>query len=184
MHSNRPLFIGPLIGLLLSLSGAIAFGGGRQQLAGVATAFSQAVYTSYADIAALRQRPNVRVAMRALELQFDQTVRDTDEIVEIPAPPYKEGARAKYMLERFQHEPALRNQHIDEEGNVIAEYPGLNGGPTLVLSAHLDTIFPEGTDLKVKRNGTIHMAPGITDDSYPLATLLAVIRALETAEIK
>ncbi len=139
---------------------------------------------SDAEVRALLDRQAVRTAFRVLETQFEETVYDTIALTEIPAPPYKEQARARAVLERLQREPGLRNVQIDDEGNVIAERPGLNGGPTIALAAHLDTVFPEGTDTRVTRNGTLFRAPGIGDDSYGLASLLAVIRAMNIANIR
>src|SRR5262249_50202312 len=69
-------------------------------------------------------------------------------------------------------------------GNVIGERPGAGGGATLVLAAHLDTVFPEGTDVKVKRNGSILSGPGIGDDCRGLGVILAVARAPDEAQIE
>jgi di/tripeptidase len=76
---------------------------------------------------------------------------------------------------------------MDAEGNVMGVRPGTatqGKGPFVVIAAHLDTVFPEGTDVKVKREGTKLMAPGIGDDTRALATLLAYLRALDAAGIK
>jgi acetylornithine deacetylase/succinyl-diaminopimelate desuccinylase-like protein len=73
---------------------------------------------------------------------------------------------------------------IDEAGNVIALRPGRDRkAPLLVVSAHLDTVFPEGTPIKVERQGSILKAPGIGDDTVGLAALLAWVRALDAAKI-
>jgi acetylornithine deacetylase/succinyl-diaminopimelate desuccinylase-like protein len=76
---------------------------------------------------------------------------------------------------------------IDAEGNVIGERPGTGPGPTVVLSGHLDTVFPEGTDVKVKRDSTAAglrlTAPGIADDCRGLAVILSVARALDAAKV-
>jgi len=78
----------------------------------------------------------------------------------------------------------LKNVEIDAEGNVVGHRPGTGGGPNLVLAAHLDTVFPEGTDVRVKKEGMKYSAPGIGDDTHGLATLLAFIRALDAAHIR
>ncbi|MFN9424229.1 M28 family peptidase, partial [Gemmatimonas sp.] len=65
---------------------------------------------------------------------------------------------------------------IDKEGNVIGEVRGARPGPTLMLAGHLDTVFPEGTDVRVKREGTKLIAPGIGDDCRGLAVVLAVTK--------
>jgi acetylornithine deacetylase/succinyl-diaminopimelate desuccinylase-like protein len=158
----------------------------RQQLANAAGQAPprQLVVSSEADIRALAERVSVKAALKGLEGQFDQMLRELTTLTEIPAPGFKESARAKWVLERFQHEPGLRNPHIDEEGNVVAEWPGTSTGPTLALAAHLDTVFPEGADLHVKKDGTVWSAPGIGDDTYGVVTLLALIRAMETAQVR
>ena len=103
-------------------------------------------------------------------------------ICEIPAPPFKEHERARYLAARFA-ELGLSDVHIDDEGNVIGLYPGATAAPLLVLSAHLDTVFPEGTDVRVRRVGARLCAPGIADDVTGLAALVALIEAMKAAEI-
>jgi acetylornithine deacetylase/succinyl-diaminopimelate desuccinylase-like protein len=73
---------------------------------------------------------------------------------------------------------------VDAEGNVIGERPGAAAGPTVVLSGHLDTVFPEGTDVSVRREGTLMRGPGIGDDCRGLAVVLAVARALDAAGVR
>jgi di/tripeptidase len=72
----------------------------------------------------------------------------------------------------------------DEEGNVMGLRRGTGGGPLLAVLAHLDTVFPEGTDVKVTRTGTRLMAPGIGDDTRALALLLTVARAMNAAKFE
>jgi acetylornithine deacetylase/succinyl-diaminopimelate desuccinylase-like protein len=78
----------------------------------------------------------------------------------------------------------LRNVRIDSVGNVIAERPGAPGEPVVVISGHLDTVFPEGTDVTVRREGTILRAPGIGDDCRGLAILLGIARAMDQAQVR
>jgi acetylornithine deacetylase/succinyl-diaminopimelate desuccinylase-like protein len=73
---------------------------------------------------------------------------------------------------------------IDREGNVLGERPGRSPSPHLVLSAHLDTVFPEGTDVRVTRRGSVLHGPGIADDCRGLAVLLAVARALDAGKVQ
>jgi acetylornithine deacetylase/succinyl-diaminopimelate desuccinylase-like protein len=73
---------------------------------------------------------------------------------------------------------------IDQAGNVIALRRGSAGNRTVALDAHLDTVFPEGTDVTVRRRGDTLLAPGIGDDTRGLAVILAVLRALESADIE
>jgi acetylornithine deacetylase/succinyl-diaminopimelate desuccinylase-like protein len=104
-------------------------------------------------------------------------------ICEIPAPPFKEERRAAEMKRRFEA-LGLRNVRIDSIGNVIAERPGTGGGPVVVLAAHLDTVFPEETDVRVKREGTVLRGPGIGDDCRGLAVLLAVAKSMAAASVR
>jgi acetylornithine deacetylase/succinyl-diaminopimelate desuccinylase-like protein len=129
------------------------------------------------------QHPRVRQAMQALEATNAWTLEQQASICEIPAPPFKEAARAAEYRQRLEA-LGLVNVRIDREGNVIAERPGSGGGPTVVVSAHLDTVFPEGTDVTVKREGTVLSAPGIGDDCRGLAVLLAVARAMRDANVQ
>lgn len=110
---------------------------------------------------------------------FDEQVR----INEIPAPPFKEQKRAEYYLGRLK-EAGLRDAYIDREGNVIAVRRGRGGGPKLVVSAHLDTVFPEGTDVKVREKGGRFYAPGIYDDALGLTTLVTVIEQMNKGGLK
>ncbi len=135
------------------------------------------------DIRALLERPAVKAAFEHLDRNFDRTVEELVYLTEIPAPPYKEAARAKAYEAKFK-EVGLKNAHIDAEGNVVGERTGSGGGPVLVLAAHLDTVFPEGTPIQVKKEGTRYAAPGIGDDTHGLAVLLAIARALDAAKVR
>ena len=112
----------------------------------------------------------------------ENIVSEWIRLTEIPAPPFKEAARGRAYLELIRRY-GLTDVHVDEEGNVIGLRKG-HGGPLIAVSAHLDTVFPEGTDVRVKRDGTKLAAPGIGDDTVGLAAMLALIRALDTAKIQ
>ena len=127
--------------------------------------------------------PKVRRALDYLKATEPDTTKDQIKACEIPAPTFQEQKRAEYFKQRFT-ELGLKNVRIDGIGNVIGERPGAGAGPTLVLAAHLDTVFPEGTDVKVKRNGSILAGPGIGDDCRGLAVILAVARALNEVKIE
>jgi acetylornithine deacetylase/succinyl-diaminopimelate desuccinylase-like protein len=111
------------------------------------------------------------------------TLEQQESICEIPAPPFKETARAREFQKRLQSF-GLTNVRIDAEGNVIGERRGTGSGPSVVLSGHLDTVFPEGTDVSVTRTGTTLRGPGIGDDCRGLAVILAVARAFEKAGVR
>ncbi|CAN5448025.1 MAG: M20/M25/M40 family metallo-hydrolase [Acidobacteria bacterium] len=113
---------------------------------------------------------------------YDRFVRELITLTEIPAPPFKEERRATAYLEMLrQHR--LSDVEMDAEGNVmgIRRGTGAPGGPLVAVVAHLDTVFPEGTDVTVRREGTRLMAPGIGDDTRGLALILAIIRAMDAA---
>ncbi len=157
-------------------------------LMGSALAFTAAVpmaapQSSY-DTAVRRviDHPKLKVALETIDRQHDRIVDDIIRLTEIPAPPFKEDARAAAYLEMLRAHGLTRVER-DAEGNVMGLRRGSGGGPLIALAAHLDTVFPEGTDVKVKREGTRLSAPGIGDNSRALAVLLAMIRAMDTAGI-
>jgi tripeptide aminopeptidase len=127
--------------------------------------------------------PAVKSALAAIQADDERTFRDQIELTEIPAPPFKEAVKAAEFLKRVRA-LGFVDSKIDTEGNVIAVRKGAGNGPTLVVSAHLDTVFPEGTDVKVKKQGERYYAPGIYDDNRGLAALLAVVRAMQEAQLK
>lgn len=123
---------------------------------------------------------------RAIEHVRDNEPRTLDEQVrlcEIPAPPFKEGARADAYREAFTA-LGLKNVRIDAVGNVVGVRPGRAARPNVVLSAHLDTVFPEGTDVRTSRSGSVIKGPGIGDDCRGLAVVLAVVRALNENRVE
>ena len=106
------------------------------------------------------------------------------ELLAIAAPPFGEAARAAWFAARFI-ELGLSNVHIDEEGNALGELPGNQPGqPLAVLSAHLDTVFPAGTDTVPREEGTRILGPGSCDNGAGLAALLGILAALRYAEIQ
>jgi tripeptide aminopeptidase len=125
----------------------------------------------------------VRAAIDRIKADNAWTIDQQISICEIPAPPFKEERRAAEMKKRFEA-LGLRNVRIDSIGNVIAERPGTGGGPVVVIAAHLDTVFPEETDVRVQRTGTLLKGPGIGDDCRGLAVLLAVAKAMGTANVR
>ena len=94
-----------------------------------------------------------------------------------PHRPSRKPGGAEYYLKRFQ-ELGLKDASIDSEGNVTALRKGSGGGrPKLVVSAHLDTVFPEGTDVSVKKKDGAIFAPGIGDDWRGLAASLSSLKS-------
>ena len=127
--------------------------------------------------------PAVKSALAAIEADDERTLREQIELTEIPAPPFKEAVRAAEYAKRLRP-LGFADAKVDTEGNVLAMRKGSGNGPVLVIAAHLDTVFPEGTDVKVKKQGERYSAPGIGDNGRGLAALLSVIRALNATQIK
>ena len=120
----------------------------------------------------------VRRAFRLFEERAAEIDAEHVRICEVPAPPFGEEERAKFLAEKFRH-CGLADAGLDEEGNCVALRAGRSLRPLLVVSAHLDTVFPAGTDLTVRRDGAKMRAPGVGDDGCGLAALVATLRALE-----
>lgn len=135
------------------------------------------------DVQHIVESPSFKDATEALRKSHDRWVNEIVEITEIPSPPFKESQRAEAFRKKLE-EAGLSDVEIDKEGNAFGVRKGTGGGPLVVVSAHLDTVFPEGTDVKVKRQGNRLSAPGVGDDSSGLATLLSVARAMDAAKLK
>jgi acetylornithine deacetylase/succinyl-diaminopimelate desuccinylase-like protein len=134
-------------------------------------------------VRAITSSTEFQKAAGVLEAGHDRWIEDVIAITEVPAPPFKEEARAKAFAEMLR-ERGLTDVEIDEEGNVVGLRKGTQGGPAVVVSAHLDTVFPEGTDVKVRREGEKLHAPGVGDDSAGLATMLSLLEAMNAAGIQ
>jgi tripeptide aminopeptidase len=130
----------------------------------------------------LLQTPAVRAAVEFAKTDEMRTIDDQIKICEVEAPPFQEAKRAELYAAMFR-EVGLKNVRTDAEGNVIGERPGADARPNVVVSAHLDTVFPRGTDVKVRREGYVLRGPGIGDDCRGLADMLAVARAMNKAGV-
>lgn len=105
------------------------------------------------------------------------------DLVRVPAPPFGEAPRAAWLLERFR-ELGLDDPHMDEAGNVLAVHPGIDGeSPCVLLSAHIDTVFPAGTPIEPVLRGSRLEAPGACDNGAGIAAMLAIAAALRQAQI-
>ena len=129
------------------------------------------------------QDPAVARALSMVRESEPQTLLDQVRFCETPAPPFAERARGEVLRRAFL-QLGLRNVRTDQEGNVIAEQPGATLRPHLVVAAHLDTVFPAETPVKVSRSGTIFRGPGIGDNCRGLAVLVAVARAMRAAGVR
>jgi tripeptide aminopeptidase len=125
----------------------------------------------------------VRAALQVIRDDNAWTIGQQVSLCEIPAPPFGEARRAAEYRRQLTA-LGLRNVRIDAEGNAIGERPGVGSGPTVVIAGHLDTVFPEGTDVRTRRvGGRIH-GPGIGDDCRGLAVVLAVARAFQRSGVR
>ena len=127
--------------------------------------------------------PKFQAAQEFIAKDHDRFVRETIQITEIEAPPFKEAKRAKAFVEMLR-QSGLSDVDIDAEGNVIGLRRGTGTGPLIAIAAHLDTVFPEGTNVKVRREGSKLYAPGVGDDSRAVAVLLEIVRAMDSAKIQ
>jgi acetylornithine deacetylase/succinyl-diaminopimelate desuccinylase-like protein len=166
-----------------------SFGAGLVALAVVATPAAAQRTSAPSAPAKVAGLPTMKRVLDSLRVTNAWTLDQQASICEVPAPPFKEKARGEELMRRFRQH-GLQSVRVDAEGNVIGERPGsVQDGPTVVISGHLDTVFPEGTDVKVKRDtaqdGSARLtAPGIGDDCRGLAVLLSVARAFQQANVK
>ena len=124
-----------------------------------------------------------QATVAAFERDFDRFVDEIVFLTEIPSPPFGEKARGEAFAKLLE-EAGLEKVQIDPEGNVMGLRRGRGGAPLLAVAAHLDTVFPAGTEVKVRRDGSRLMAPGVGDDTRGLAFVLAFARALREAKVE
>jgi tripeptide aminopeptidase len=170
--------IGALTGLLAAAVGFPALGPAAVPWSPEAPGDTAAV----AEVRRLMEDPRVQAAFRYLEEHDEETMADLMELTQIPAPPFMEEVRGRRFLERLL-EIGVDSAWVDAEGNVIGLRRGTGQG-TLVLSGHLDTVFPEGTDVNIRQVGDTLFAPGIADDTRGLTTVLAILRAMNASNIR
>jgi len=130
----------------------------------------------------LADQPQVRDALDWLDHNLDWTTAQQIRLTEIPAPSFQEEKRAQAVREILAAEGLA--VFTDKVGNVIGELRGTHEKEVVLLTAHLDTVFPEGTEINVTREGDRLLAPGISDNGTGLAGLIAVARAIHVAKIK
>lgn len=135
------------------------------------------------EMQSLASQPAMKVALKTIVDLDPETIQTLITLTEIPAPPFKEqkrGEKFKEMLLAI----GVDSLWIDKAGNVIALRKGRTGKKTVVIEGHLDTVFPEGTDVTVKHRGDTLYAPGISDDTRGLAAVLTILKAMQKAKIK
>ncbi|MGH8868775.1 MAG: M20/M25/M40 family metallo-hydrolase [Actinomycetes bacterium] len=131
----------------------------------------------------LKQNAQVQQGLTFIQADDRQTIQDQIDLTEIPAPPFMENERAQNYLGRLT-ELGLEDVQQDQEGNVFGTLKGSGNGPTLFVSAHLDTVFPEGTDTTVREQDGKLCAPGIGDDGRGLAAVLSIVRAFKDSGVQ
>ena len=131
----------------------------------------------------LAAKPEVRAAFAEAERDVDRAMREQIELCEIEAPTFHEENRAKRVAE-LMRTYGLKDVVIDPIGNVVGRRPGRGNGPVLALGAHMDSVFPAGTDVKVRQEGRIYHAPGIGDNCSGLRALLQILRMYEDNHIE
>ncbi|MEP6913063.1 MAG: M20/M25/M40 family metallo-hydrolase [bacterium] len=139
-------------------------------------------FSSPVNIGELISTPDLRRAFQFIDSHLEEITEEQIRISSIPAPPFGEKERAEYLRQRFM-ELGFQDAKLDEEGNCVALRRGYSAAPLLVVSAHLDTVFPAGTDVTVRREGGKLLAPGISDDGCGLAALIAIAHTLEATRI-
>jgi len=130
----------------------------------------------------LPANPQVRAALDWLATNISWVNDLQARLTGIPAPPFQEAARGAAVRPLLAE--AGLSVEIDKAGNVIGELRGANEKELIIVAAHLDTVFPAGTDVKVHREGTRMSAPGISDNGAGLAALVALARAVHSAHLK
>ena len=144
------------------------------------TAFIQN-FTRKTAAASLQDDARVARVLEFLKTNASSTTEEQIRITEIAAPPFHEGVRAAYM-KKLLTAAGLRVD-MDATGNVIGEYTGTSQDIVMV-TAHMDTVFPAGTAVNVKREGIRLLAPGISDNGTGLAALVVIARALHETKIR
>jgi len=135
------------------------------------------------QIQQLMSHPAVQSALEHIEATDDQTMADLRTLTQIPAPPFMEEERGRAFLGMLR-ETGVDSAWVDEVGNVIGLRRGTGSGAVLALAGHLDTVFPPETDVTIRERGDTLFAPGIADDTRGLATILAVLRAMNEGNVR
>ncbi len=136
-----------------------------------------------ATIRQILASPEFHRAKATIAAEHDRMIEDLIRLTEIEAPSFHEDIRARAWMEMAKAH-GLEDVAMDAEGNVTAIRRGGGNGTLVCVAAHLDTVFPAGTGVKVRREGNRLFAPGIGDDTRSLSVLLAWVRALDAAGIR
>lgn len=134
-------------------------------------------------VESLKADEKIQKAMALAEAEVDRAMQEQIELCEIPAPTFSEMKRAEDVARRMR-EYGLKDVTIDGIGNVIGKRPGKKGGKVVAMAAHMDSVFTNITEIKVKQEGNIYRAPGIGDNVSGLRALLQILRCYEAAGIE
>lgn len=139
--------------------------------------------SAFQDVVRVAQMRKVHQAFQFLQQREAEFKRLQIELVKVPAPPFGEGRRAEWLKNKFL-ELGLEAVEIDKVGNVLGLRRGADPKAKLLLvSAHIDTVFPAETDLQVRTEGNRIFAPGISDNGAGLIGLYATAAALKSVEL-
>lgn len=136
-----------------------------------------------AEIQSLSSQAIIESAFDSIVKQDAQNIEDLIELTEIPAPPFKEQARALRFAEMLRT-TGLTDVAIDSVGNVIGRRPGSEGSRVVAIAAHLDTVFPDDTDVTVRIEGSTYHAPGIGDNTRGLVMMLSLLRTMQELNVE
>ncbi|MFQ5723329.1 MAG: M20/M25/M40 family metallo-hydrolase [Terriglobia bacterium] len=135
------------------------------------------------SVEAIEKLPAVQRAEEFFLRQSDWILQQQIRITSIAAPPFEEEERALYLEEQFRI-LGLENVRRDAIGNVLGERAGSDPEHIVLIAAHVDTVFPRGTEIEVRREGNRLVAPGIADNGAGLAALLALIAAAQESQLR
>jgi acetylornithine deacetylase/succinyl-diaminopimelate desuccinylase-like protein len=143
---------------------------------------SDAYPTVQEEVARLSASPEIRSAFNWFRTQEPQLAQWQLEMARIAAPPFGEGPRAAWLAERFR-ELGLDDVRVDDVGNVFGIHPGF-GRRYIALSAHIDTVFPAGTPLNVRQQGSRLYGPGVSDNGAGVTAMLALVTLLRSVRLR
>ncbi|MGA7615087.1 MAG: M20/M25/M40 family metallo-hydrolase [Thermoanaerobaculia bacterium] len=136
-----------------------------------------------AEVEATVAQPSVTKALGWIDAHHDDILAEWRTLTEINAPSGHEAMRAAAIEQRLREIRSLEVSR-DDAGNIIAVRKGIGDGPTVVIDAHLDTVFEPGLEIHTEiRDGRLY-APGVGDDTRNVEALLAIARALDAAGVE
>jgi acetylornithine deacetylase/succinyl-diaminopimelate desuccinylase-like protein len=134
------------------------------------------------QVAMLLGQPAIQAAFQEIDAGLNDVIELTLALSHLPSPTFAEAEKADFVLQRFRR-LGLADSHIDAAGNVIGRRPGRAGGGSILLAAHIDTVFPLGTALTGHRDNGYLRGPAVGDNSLGVAALVALATAFDRAEL-